>query len=216
MAISFPLGLGTFWDGLEISALSFRLGEAMSVSETGEGEVLTARMGVRLWSGEAAIPPAADQDSALAMIDLIRQPGAPFMVYDPRRTYAQADPGGVIQGADVCRVVSVAANLREITLEDLPAGYILTPGDHVSIAYGSSPIRYFLGRVVAGDTFDGLPARAAVEVVPQIPETVEAGDVVSLIKPICKAVYVPDSFSGVTRGVAIDGGFSFKWRQTVK
>lgn len=215
-ALTFPLGAATFWDGLEIAALSFRLGEAMSASETGGGEVLTARMGTRLWSGEARIPPAQDQDQALALIDLIRQPGAPFMVYDRRRQYAQADPGGAIQGAAVCRVASVAANAREITLTDLPAGYVLTLGDHLSIAYGSSPIRYFLARVVAGGTFAGSPAQVAIEVVPEIPAGVAADDVVSLVKPICKAVYIPESFSGVSRSLVLDSGFSFKWRQTLR
>ncbi|OWV40383.1 hypothetical protein [Mameliella alba] len=216
MAITFPLGAPTFWDGLRIASLSFRLGEAMSVSETGGGEVLAARMGTRLWSGEARIPPAEDQDQTLALIDLIRQPGAPFMVYDRRREFAQADPDGAIQGAAVCRVASVASNAREMTLTDLPSGYVLTPGDHLSISYGSSPIRYFLARVVTGGTFVGAPAQVTVEVVPGIPEAVAADDVVRLIQPICKAVYVPDSFSGVSRDLVLDSGFSFKWRQTLR
>lgn len=216
MAITFPIDLATFWDSLGIHMYSFRLGEAMSVSETGGGEVLTARMGTRLWMGEAFVPPNRDHDQVLALIDLIRQSGAPFLIYDRRRKFTQADPGGAIQGAAVCRVASVAGNAREMTLTDLPSGYVLTPGDHLSISYGSTPIRYFLARVVTGGTFVGAPAQVTVEVVPGIPEAVAADDVVRLIQPICKAVYVPDSFSGLRRRSAFDEGFSFAWRQTVR
>lgn len=218
MAYAFPLGLPVFWNGLKIRSLRFELGEALTHSETQGGEILPARTGARLWSGEAEILPAdgGAQDAAVALVDLIRGAGASFLVADPRRTFAAADPDGTAQGSAVCRVASRDAGGREVTFRGLPAGWTFTPGDHVTIAYGSSPIRYYLGRVVAAASFAGSPAQCVAELVPPVPAGVVADDLVTLKAPFCKAVYVPASFSGFTRDLEQDGAFTFAWRQTLR
>ncbi|MBY6160036.1 hypothetical protein KUV73_04090 [Mameliella alba] len=190
----------------------------MEVSETGGGEILTARTGPRLWSGVATITAArpGDQDRVLAYVDLIRQSGASFHLFDPRRSRPQSDPSGTLQGVAVCTVQSVAANAREITLQGLPEGFVLTPGDLVTIPHGTPAVPY-LGRVVIGDSFAaGIPTTATVELVPFLPNDVHVGQEVTLTQPYCKAVYVPNSFSGVDRKPSHDTGFSFGWRQTVR
>lgn len=218
-SITFPIDLAGFWQGLRVSSIQFTLGEAISMAETAGGEILTARRGNRLWSGTAEVTPAKpnDQDQVMALIDLIRQSGASFMVYDHKRRFSQHDPDGSHQGATICTASSVAADRREITLEGLPIGYVLTRGDHVSIAYGASPVRYYLGRVVQGATFAATtPTTVTVELTPTIPPGVTPGDAVSLVRPSCKAVYVPGSLKALTRRPVIDTGFSFQWTQTLR
>lgn len=220
MAIQYPIDVSVFWDGARISTQKFSLGENMEVSETGGGEILPSRTGPRLWQGDAQFAPdRADlQDQATALVDLIRQPGRPFLVYDTNRAAPQFDPDGSIQGASVCTVLTAGADRREMSLGGLPVGFQITRGDLLSIAYGSSPVRYYLGRVVTGGTFSGGSPNflAGVEVVPTLPAGVEAGAVVTLQKPVCKAVYVPDSYSPPSRTNGLDGGFSFRWRQTLR
>ncbi|MBY6163966.1 hypothetical protein KUV73_23995 [Mameliella alba] len=220
MAFSFPLAIADFWDDLRISSQRFTLGENMETAETGGGEILAARTGPRLWQGEARI--AADtsdlQDRAVAMIDLIRQPGRPFLVYDTNRAAPQTDRDGTEQGGAVCIVLAVGADRREVAFGGLPVGFALTRGDLLSIQYGANPTRFYLGRVVTGGVFSGGTPNflAGVEVVPSLPEAITGSEVVTLRAPVCKAVYVPDSYSPPPRFIGSDGGLSFKWRQTLR
>lgn len=219
MATQFPIWYGDFWERLPLSSYSFWLNDNLLTAETGGGEILTARRGQRLWHGTAQITPVStgQADDVGATLDLLREAGTSFMVYDPARRWSQHDPDGSIQGSEVCSVFAVNANLREITLQGLSAGYTLTTGDHVSIAYGSGPVRYYLGKVAVGGTFQaGTPTTATIELVPRLPSTVTQNDTVTLRRPVCKAVYVPESFRGLTRQPRADESFTFRWRQTVR
>jgi len=215
MALSFPLGLADFWDKLCPLSWSFHLPSATTMAETAGGEILVARRGVRLWEGEFMLPARNRnaQDQAVALLDLIAMPGASFLAYDRHRAYPQSDPTGATLGAATVTVSSVNANRRDVTLTGAPSGYVLTAGDHVSISYGS-PTRYFLGRVVVGATLTG--GSGTVELTPMLPDAIGNGDAVSLEKPLCKAVLVPNSFNGVMRGRTFDSAASFAWRQTLR
>lgn len=219
MAIVFPLPPEVFWRNLKIAQLDFSLGEAVSLAETGGGEILSARRGARLWSCVVRVTSAKanNQDQIVAFVDVIRQSGASVMVYDPKRAFPQADPGGVLQVGQSCFVLSIAANRRDVTLAGLPAGYTLTTGDLMSITYGADPDRHYLGRILVGGNFvAGDPNLLTVELVPPLPPGVSSNDSVQLVRPACKAVYVPGSYQGPTRVPGFDTGFSFNLRQTLR
>lgn len=215
MALAFPLDLADFWQGFRAASVSFTLGEAVAMAETGEGQVLTARVGQRLWYGSVATPITAvgGQDAVVALVDLLRDAAASFLIHDPRRAFPAADPGGAILGASAVTVAAVASNRRDVTLQGAPGGYVLSRGDHVSVQYGSGPVRYYLGRVVTGGSF---APNGTVELAPALPAGIGAGATVHLARPRLKAVMVPESFSGFARLPGHDDGFSFSWRQTLR
>lgn len=221
MSVAFPAFWAQFWGDLRFDSVEFRLGENLLTAQTGGGEILTARRGQRLWSGVATISANThdQQDQIRARLNLMQRPGSSFILYDPWRKYPQSDPTGSAINAhgSTVQVSSVASDRREITIKHLPNGYVLTRGDHVSIAYGSSPTRYYLGQVVTGATTQaGSPTTCTVELAPDIPATVTENDVVSVDFPHLKAVYVPNSFSGGERNRVGANSFSFEWRQTLR
>lgn len=215
--ITFPLSLADFWSKKRFTSLDFTLGENMEVSETGGGEILLARTGPRLWGGHISYPIGTDDDvdDTVALIDLLRQPGGSFLVNDPRRIAPRFDLDGSIQaGADV--TVQSVTSARELVLVGLPLNFQLQRGDHISIAYGSNPVRYFLARIVVGGVTTPANSTISVEVQPFIPDGITAGQTVLLRDPFCKAVYVPNSFSGGMRMPVLSGAVTFSWRQTLR
>jgi hypothetical protein len=67
--------------------------------------------------------------------------------------------------------------------------------------------------VVQGDVADGS-GQADLMVLPFLPSGIAPGDAVDLIRPACRAVYLPKSLQPVERLPGYDSGFSFEWRQT--
>lgn len=213
-SLTFPLSLATFWNVLRLEQVSFNLGEAIQMNQTRGGEIVTAKLGNRLWSGTASLVPSATGagDAVRALMDLIAQPGASFHAYDPRRIRPQAGWG---QGANTVTVHSVATDRREITIAGNLLGNEIRAGDHLSIIYGVG--RLYYGRVVRGASFvAGTPVTAQIEVVPVLPIEVTVDDVVRLSFPYLKAVYVPGSFSGGERLAGFDAGYSFRFMQTLR
>ena len=126
MAYSFPLTRAQFMDLLPVQEMTFDLPEAMEVSETGAGEILTAELGTRLWSGEIRLGDMTPDEAAeaLAMIDVLRQPGASFMVHDIARPFPRSDLSGVAlagvarpQAARSCK----GASLRRLRMALTPS-----------------------------------------------------------------------------------------------
>lgn len=212
--IAFPLTLADFWQQQRIASLEFRLGENMEIAETGGGEILSARTGPRLWGGKIAIPRGTDDqvDNAVALIDLLRQPGGSFLINDPRRSAPRHDPDGSIQNGATVTIQSITS-AREMVLAGLPNGFELGRSDHLSIIYGSDPVRYYLARIVTGGT---VSTTVSVEVQPFIPAGVTTGLTVFLRDPVCKAVYIPNSFSGGERVRLRSKAVMFSWRQTLR
>ena len=87
MALTFPLSTALFFDLLPISRVTFRLGAALTSSETGGGEVITHRIGARLWTGEITLDKDRHRELAAveALIALLEEPGASFLLHDKRQ-----------------------------------------------------------------------------------------------------------------------------------
>lgn len=222
MAYSFPLTLAQFQDLLPLDGVTVDLPGALSYSETGGGHLLPARQGSRLWRGQIDLmsdgPDAIEP--ILALIDILREPAASFLVGSAVRQYPKADPDGSILGAATVTVGSKDANNREMTLSGAPAGYVISAGDHLSIAYGTSPVQYAYFRVVTGGTFTGAPTAVTgnIEVAPFIPGGVSAGAAVTLIKPRMKAILRSDEFTAprYSGGAMLASGTRFSWLQTMR
>ena len=219
MAYEFPLSLADFFNSFEFTESIFDLDESMSqTGRTGAGEILTASNGVRLWEGEVTFLPNsyADADAIKAKIDLIREPDRPFLVTHAARPAPRKDQNGTILGSAVPKISAIAPNNRDLTIKELPAGYILSPGDPLSFRLGSAPdYRYAYHRLAQGGTANGSGI-VTVEVSNYIRPGPAVNDVVTLINPVCKAVYVPGSFDPSVYSGNLVQGIKFGWRQTLR
>jgi hypothetical protein len=216
MARSYPLSAAGFFGGLRIAEMALDLGAAVQSSRTRGGEVIQAALGNRLWSGSAMIwrDDNAPMDSVRADLFALSQTGASFMVTPVHRVGPQADPDGAILGASAPVLHTIAANRREMRISGLPAAYQIRKGDYLSIAYGSSPVRYWFGQVVVGATADGAGLTPLLEFVPPLPAGVTTSLGVTLLQPAFKAVMAPGGLSyGTIRRVKTDG-LSFNFIQT--
>lgn len=209
MAIQYPISLSDFQKSLSVRSITFDPIEDITQSGTERGEVQSASRGDTLWGGTVVAALSKNQDPSAAKLDIVKQVGATFFVSDTKRRYPQAHPGEVLS-AQIGAVDQT--DRRVLTLTGLSNGVVLTAGDHISFAYGVSPERHYLGRLVEG----GVVSAGAVEisVLPFLPLGLLAGPDVALYEPSCLAKYVPNSYQPIERLPGYDSGFSFKWRQT--
>jgi hypothetical protein len=152
----------------------------------------------------------------VARAELLRQPGASFLVHQSHRAGPQADPEGTALGAASPTITGVAANNRDVTLAGLPAGYVLTEGDLLSFTYLSNPTRYALHRVMETRTAAAGGGIATVEVSPPIRPGSTWPRPLTLLRPFCKAVIVPGSFEAPVMTRSPRATFSFSWRQSLR
>ncbi|MEY8143014.1 hypothetical protein [Falsihalocynthiibacter sp. CO-5D18] len=216
MAITFPISLASFFDGLRVRSRVFSLGEAVEVSETGGGEVLTADYGPRLWGGSIEIvrADASILAQAMAMAEVLREAGGSFYIYDKAQPFPAADLAGEILGATVPTLSAIAANRKQISLAGLPAGYVVSAGDKLSFSYDGG--RRALHKVIVGGMATALGALASIEVRPHVRPDATLAVAVSLAKPACKAVLLPGSYQDGSRDLSLSGTPSFSWVQTLR
>lgn len=218
MALSFPLALPEFFDGLRITVAQMAPNQPRKVDRTAGGTVLTASLGDAIWRGSIQIAAENVRTNPFkveALLSVLDRAGSSFLMYDPRKPYPAADPGGSILGSSTPQIDSVNANNREMSLYGLPPGYVLTAGDLIGYTHGSDPTRYALHRLVSGATADGTGVTPEFEVTPFIQPGVTQGTNVTLIKPVLKAVLVPSPQYGGGRPQIVPGA-SFDFVQTLR
>lgn len=216
--LSFPLSTADFFEWLPLSSISFHLPGAYEMSETGAGETITATLGTRLWEGSATLGKMSYEEIAQAEVYLtaLQHPGCSFMAYDRRRPAPASDPDGAILGGIVPTIASLAANNREMSLGNLPAGYVLSVGDYLSFSYGTAPVRQALHRVVTQVNADAGGTTPVFEVTPHIRPGASIGAAVDLLNPACKAIIVPESFDPGSNARRITQGMKFRFKQTLR
>ena len=216
MALTFPLALNQFFNGLPISQGSPELLDAYQISETAGGEMLSAAIGNRLWQLEVAIATRsyAEGEQIKAKLDVLRYPGRSLLVHSFPLIAPQADPKGVQLGSAIPRIQSVASNNREITISGLPIGYVLTPGDFLSFTYGSNPTRYAMHQIAVGGTANSGGV-VTVEISYFVASGWSANAAITLIKPVFKAVLKPGAAMG-TSGATRTDGIKFTLIQTFR
>ncbi|CUH67966.1 hypothetical protein TG4357_03312 [Thalassovita gelatinovora] len=219
MALSFPLSSAAFFDLLPIRSVAFHLPGAFGADETGDGDIYTWSLGTRLWEGEITLGRMRYDEIAQAEVylTLLQEPGRSFMLYDTRRPVPRQDPGGAILGAITPQINSLEVDARELSLTNLPAAYELTVGDYIAFDYGTSPTRRGLHRVVTSSVISsGGGVTPVFEVTPPIRPGATVGTGVSLIRPSCKALMIPDSVTPGTNARSFNDGMSFRFRQTLR
>lgn len=217
MALTFPLSREAFQQALPIAAVQFRLSEPVEVSRLADGTIIPASLGAALWRGTIRLARRQHRTAMAyeAMIALLQRPGASFLLHDPRIVGPLSDPDGVILGAAAPVIHTLDGNARQMRLGGLPVGYILSAGDMLSFSYGSSPTRYALHRLVTGAVADGAGVTPLFEVVPRIRPGAVTSAAVTLIRPYCKALLMPDPEYGGGAGFQTDGA-AFGFIQTLR
>jgi hypothetical protein len=215
--LSYPLTYAQFLGALRVEEVTFRLSHPQDHTRLGDGTVISASLGAALWTGSIRLAQANHPRHAQmeALIGLMDQPGATFLCHDPRQNGPAGDPDGLILGSATPTIHTVAANLRELRLTGLPAGYSLAAGDMLGFQYGANPVRHALHRIVIGGTASSGGLTPMLELVPPLRSGVAAGLPVSLIRPACKARLLPDPGYGAGRQ-ALSRGTSFEFIQTLR
>ena len=216
MPLTFPLPLSEFQDVIRVSKRGFSVNSPMNRSRTAGGVPLPSSIGEPVWRGSFEIPLTNDRsvsgriDSLLSVLDFS---GASFLVYDPAQPYPAADPDGDILGAAIPTVRALDVNdARMVAVGNLPDSYVLTAGDLVGWRSGD---QYMLHRLVSDVSADSFGDTPLFEVRPFIQPTTQVGDLVTLVKPVMKAVLESSPDYGSARAV-ISSGKSFSFVQSLR
>lgn len=208
MALTYPLSLAAFQDLLPIASVRFELMRQDEHSGLASGEVLAAELAPPLWMAQVSLEPMPIADAAriAALVEALDGSIQSFYLTRASHEYPFADPTGSILGVSTPEILSVASGGGAMALAGLPADYVLTPGDLLSFAHGTSPVRQAFHRVVEAATADGAGETAQFTVRPHLPAAAVAEIAVTLIRPAAKMALVPGSFDpGVTAGVMVRG-----------
>ncbi|MGY5812000.1 hypothetical protein ACXHXG_30410 [Rhizobium sp. LEGMi198b] len=216
MTVTYPYALSAFADLLKISSVVWDIQRNDELSGTGDGRLWQAELAPPLWTGTVTLIPMLNQAAKQIAARIRKLHGAQeaLFLYDPLSQYPQADIGGAILGASVVQVASIGGNFDTLALKGLPAGYVLTVGDKMQIAYSSNPTRYAFLEASETVAADGTGVTPSFGVFPHVPTGVAANLAVTLIKAACKCVIVPGSANpgtaGGSNGGGITSGLTFK------
>lgn len=216
MALTFPLPI--FFAGLPITKADFDLNDAVEISQTGGGEILSADLGSRLWTGTATLRRMYHREAEKhkATLNLLRRPGRSFMVFNPAIPGPASDPTGSYLSAVAPVIDTLATNNRELTIGGLPNGFFLDAGDMLAFSYSASPTRYALHQIAVGSSVDATGKTGLIEVSPNIRAGAAVGSPITLYQPACKAVLVPGSVTPGTARNLFTEGVSFQFIQTLR
>lgn len=196
MALTFPYPLAFFSDTARILRTSLHLRRFDEASGGGDGRHWTAQMSQPLWTASVTLQTmearlARDFEAKVDGLDGSR---GTFLFAD--QTYP-GPASGVTAGLESVTVSGVRADRGAISLSGLPDGFVLTPRDRFSIAYG--PGRVFFGTFLEGGTAGSLgniPLQK--EIRPYLPFGISTGATVEMVKPYFKAMIEPGGWTPFT------------------
>lgn len=215
MALAFPLSRVDLADHLLVETVTWNLGEDQELSSLGTGETLAADIGPRLWTAECSTI-AADIDTIeglRARFNALDGAIQSFYLYDPRRPNPATDPTGTLLAAAEVTIQSIEANRKELTLEGLPADFVLPQGTLLSVTAGA-PSRTALLQLVSTVAADEEGIAGPVELRPHLRPWIAASQPVTLLKPVAKVKLLPRSLS-VVQVTAVTHRLRFSARQTL-
>lgn len=211
-----PLSLADFFSLLPVSKVSFHRPGLREQSRTAGGSVRSAILGEGLWTGTVILDQDFHREAAaiLAILEELDEGGAPFLIHPMPVWSPASDPEGALLAGYSPRLHTISAEDRHLVrISGLPPEYTLAAGEMISLTYGAAPLRYGLHRIrTASVTANGEGVTPLFRVGPYIRPGAVAhpitGALITLVKPVCKAVITPGSISwpsaegGLTEGVA--------------
>lgn len=196
MAISFPRT--DILDGLQFQASTPRIKPMwrQEMSRTAGGVTLVKNMGPLLWQASYLTAPMLRDRVGEVEADLLtlENGGQLFEGYDPARPFPASDSANALAGVTVH---SIRADRLAMRLTGLPAAFVLTKGDWLSIDDGSN---LHLLRAVETVTAAGTGLAPWFEVRPGIRPAIATGDPVKLRYAPARFMVDPGSVERVSVG----------------
>lgn len=176
MTLSFPRTDLLTGVGLSSQSRAFEPLRRMESSRTASGVTLVRDLGPLLWRGYWRTLPMPSGEAAALEADLLSLDGGLqlFEGYDPRNPLPASDKVSALAGVTVS---SIRADRLGLRMASLPAGFVVTRGDWLSIDDGTN---LHLHKVVETVTADGAGLSPMFEVRPVIRAGVTATDPVTL------------------------------------
>jgi len=198
MSITYPIDLLPTFPGWTIG---FSLRYRQEQSTQASGRVIVKDMGSPLWTMRAMTKMLSPNalDKWRAELNKLENGLQTFKAYPMSRCYPQAYPrgswptGGAFTGTGI--VTAVNANRKAISIQAVPAGFVLTVGDYISIDGD-------LHQVMEAATANGSGVTPQFEVRPHLWPAAAVADPVLVKQPACTMAIVPGS---VTSDAQLNG-----------
>ncbi len=195
MALSYPLDILGDWPGW---TPKFKLMWRHEQSRQTNGVTRTKDFGEPLWTLKATSRDLSrrELDHWRARLDALGDGINTFKGYPLSRCWPVAYPRGawptgVAFNGLTATVHTIGGDNKSLRVDLLPAGYVVSVGDMLSITYSTS--KHGLLRVMETVTADGSGVTPAFEVQPHLPIGVAIDDLVMVKRPYCLMTIVPGS-----------------------
>ena len=197
MALTFPYPLAFLSAHIKAAQIPLTLRRFDETSGSADGRFWSARMAAPLWSAVVTLvarswAEAREVDAKILALDGMAKT---FLWADP--VYSPAAGGSPGSGVTVS---AIASDRTAISLAGLPAGYQVTTGDRLSIAYSG---RVWMATFSETRAANGSGALASTAIYPYLPLGVSTGAAVEMASPYLKAIV--ESYTGFT---AMPGRYS--------
>lgn len=182
----------------------FQLVSRQEFSRTASGVTLGKDMGPALWQASFTTHPMYFEDAlgVEARLNSLDGVMSGFYAGDIRRRMPKAHSDGSF--ADTGTIGSVNSNNRMLTINGLPAGFVISAGDYMEYDYGNGGSLRALLQVVNNVTASAGGIATDVEFRPHIPVGTLSGAAVRFKNP--KALFTLNT-EGVTQSI-VDGCFT--------
>jgi hypothetical protein len=208
MTVAYPYSLAVFADQLAISTVIWDIQRNDETSAGGDGRFWQAELSSPLWIGTVELIMLSNNRAKqiAAMIRKLHGTQESFYLCDPLSLYPQSDPAGAVLGSASVKVLNIDTDRASMSFAGLPAGYVLTVGDKLTILYGSNPQRVGFFEVSETVAASGSGVTGMVGVFPHIPSGISGGLDVRLAKPFCKCAIFPGTHNpGTARKLHTEG-----------
>lgn len=185
MALSFPYALSFLADCLGGPSVPLQLQRFDEMSGSGDGRFWAAQMAPPLWAASYGlyakrVAHAREINAKVYGLDGLSKP---FLWAPP---YYPGPASGVTAGLSAITVSGIRGDRGAIALAGLPASFILSAGDYLSITFSTN--RVYFGQFVEGGTASTGGTLGQREMRPYLPQGVSAGASVELLRPYFKAM----------------------------
>lgn len=212
MAVSYPYTVSYFQDTFCPVEVIFDIQRNDELSGSGDGRVWQAELAPPLWTATFKLPPMphAQGNELAAKIRKLQGSQQTFFLYDPTAKGPRYDPTGAILGSSTVTISSINTARSAISLQGLPANYVLTIGDRIQISYLTNPVKYAYIEVSETVTASSGGASPLFDIYPYLPTGITVGMTVTLIKAACRMILLPNNYSIGTNVAVLNNGMSFK------
>ncbi|MDQ0454659.1 hypothetical protein [Rhizobium paknamense] len=205
------LALSELFDLLPIASVTWSIQRNDEFDMLGSGDVWQAELAVPLWTAEISLGTSRN-DEATEVAALIRSLDGvrtAFLVCDPIRSYPLLDPQGVSIAGHAITIREIGADRVTARMTGFPPGYTLSRGDKLQITYGGQIAFVEVSRTMAADAEGHLDA----PIFPRLPLAIAAGMAVTLARPACPMIIVPESHNPGEARRTTTSGAGFKTMQ---